>query len=1186
MNIEDKVQSIGHQIFYGSRRYLWIRLKRFLSLPEQFIKIVSRDNYTKIKVLQFTSSLPFIRDNSRRVIQNLTEYFSGKRVICLFRVPVIILSKFCKIPIIGKIFVHLSGRLIVCFIERVIAKRFFIGENRKEAMETAGRMKDKGRKITVDVLGDIAHSQEDTDKYVDEYLDLLNEGVDHISLKLTNLYSELDPAAWQRSKQAIKMNLEKIIGLAKEKNAFVTFDMEYFTIKDITVEIFLDILKETEFDNFSIAIQTYFKGKESLRDLERIITFSRELNADRSRDKLIIPGVRLVKGANWDKDMAEAVQNGWPCPHYENKSETDISFEEGALYLLENIEYVRPYFATHNIRSMAWVIAQAEEHGISKGRFEFQFLYGMIPEEIVCMVDKLGYNVRFYAPYGAFLAGLGYLVRRILENSSSDSFIHNLHYTEKSINELLLDPRKIPHKQGPVMSGYEKRDVSDHCQISEDINTGLKNLERISHAILREPLPSVFSDRKEEVSGIFLEYRDQMSNFAQRAMQSVESLAGRENEYRYIPRGKGIVIIEDRNLSLSQIAVRFAAPLAGGNTVFISIEDQNAADYFKGVFQRAKIDAGCIEFLFSSKDKNEEHVQKRDLDWISYTGDEERKKHFRRLCYKDLDGDRTVKRFIFGITPFYLKEFIMAKTIAENTMRKGCVGDYQNIGGLKGFNNIPSVELYRPQNQKKMQEALETINETYNANRVYPLIIGGEKIETEDLHDSINPAEPRVSLGRVCFAVGDDVNKAVDAAKAACGEWSASAVEQRAEVLKKAAEILTGRRFELAALITAESGKAQEEALPEVDETIDFLNYYAIDAVRIQDDDSAIIHNERWKGYERQPYGVTAVIAPWNFPLSILTGMTAGALVMGNTVIMKPSEWTSVTAYELEEIFRDAGVPDGVLNYLPGKGELIGEALVSHPRVDMVVFTGSKETGLRIKNRAEENTAGRKDPKVVIAEMGGKNVIIIDDDADIDEAVEGVVASAFGYSGQKCSACSRVIILPGIRNVFEQKLKAKFQSMVIGNPCYDPGVRVGPLIDKEARKKVEYYLKIAGEEDLELLISRQIQSSGNSERSDLYVDPVMYIISNVKQSRLAQEEIFGPVLSLIYAKDFDEALKIANDTEFALTGGVYSQTPSHIQRAKEEFFVGNLYINQKITGAVVGRQPFGGYKKSGIGAKT
>ena len=332
--------------------------------------------------------------------------------------------------------------------------------------------------------------------------------------------------------------------------------------------------------------------------------------------------------------------------------------------------------------------------------------------------------------------------------------------------------------------------------------------------------------------------------------------------------------------------------------------------------------------------------------------------------------------------------------------------------------------------------------------------------------------------------------------------------------------------------------------------------------------------------YFYEPRGVTVVIAPWNFPMAILTGMTTAALVTGNTVIMKPAAQAPVIGAELMEVFQEIGLPAGVANYLPGVGEEIGPALITHPQVAMIAFTGSRTVGLHINRQAAETPPGQSHVKRVLAEMGGKNAVIVDEDADLDQAIHGITESAFGYQGQKCSACSRVIVLPGLYDEFLARLIEATRSLKIA-PAEDPGCSIGPLVDEKARKRVLGYVE-KGRQEARLVYAGD---TGPLAEEGYYVGP--HIFANVPPSAaIAQEEIFGPVLAVMQARDLDEALAIANGTDYALTGGLYSRSPHNIARSRREFHVGNLYVNRKCTGALVNRQPFGGFKMSGIGSKA
>ena len=494
------------------------------------------------------------------------------------------------------------------------------------------------------------------------------------------------------------------------------------------------------------------------------------------------------------------------------------------------------------------------------------------------------------------------------------------------------------------------------------------------------------------------------------------------------------------------------------------------------------------------------------------------------------------------------------------------------------FANEPVLDFAREENREAMQTALEKVKGS--CGKFFPLVIGGQKMETDRRIESRDPSHTDRIVGTAASATAKHAAEAVYAAREAQPEWSALGANKRAEYLRVAADVMRTRRPELAAWIVYECGKPWREADTDVCEAIDFCEYYAAGAVTMETP-----HGVRVPGEENHfmylPRGVTAVIAPWNFPLAILTGMTSAALATGNTVVMKPAEQSPVIAAQLMEIFTEAGLPPGVLNYLPGDGAVVGAALVEHPDVALVAFTGSREVGLAINARAAElSQSSTTGVKRVIAEMGGKNAIIVDADADLDEAVIGVVQSAFGYQGQKCSACSRAIVLEAVYEVFLGRLVEATRSLAIG-PADDPATNVGPVIDEVSLARVRDYIEIGRREGREVLGV----DVGSLAEEGHFVGP--HIFADVSpDARIAQEEIFGPVLTVIRAKDLDEAIRIVNSTQYALTAGIFSRSPAHLERARREMLVGNLYLNRTCTGAIVGRQPFGGFKLSGIGSKA
>jgi RHH-type proline utilization regulon transcriptional repressor/proline dehydrogenase/delta 1-pyrroline-5-carboxylate dehydrogenase len=493
------------------------------------------------------------------------------------------------------------------------------------------------------------------------------------------------------------------------------------------------------------------------------------------------------------------------------------------------------------------------------------------------------------------------------------------------------------------------------------------------------------------------------------------------------------------------------------------------------------------------------------------------------------------------------------------------------------FRNQPPIDFARPENRERMQEALDYVRTQFDQH--WPLVIDGEEVETAERLASYDPSQFDRLVGTTGIATQEHVAMAVKAAGKAMPAWWQLGAEQRAVYLHSAADYLEERLFELAAWEVYECGKTWREATGDVGEAIDFLHYYAEQAILLERPQGADVPGEENR-FEYFPRGVVGVIAPWNFPLAIVTGMTAAALATGNTVVMKPAEQSPIMAAHLMAAFQAAHLPYGVLNYLPGEGATAGAALVEHPQVAMIVFTGSRQIGLAINQKAAEVSARSSQVKRVVAEMGGKNAIIIDDDADLDEAVLGVVRSAFGFQGQKCSACSRVIALAGIYDQFLARLVEAARSCQVG-PAEDPSTDIGPVIDADALANIHRYIEIGRTEGHEVLAI----DVGEMTSQGYFVGP--HIFADVPPGcRIAQEEVFGPVLSVTKARDFDHALQIANGTEYALTGGVFSRSPVNLERARREFLVGNLYLNRSITGALVGRQPFGGFKMSGIGSKA
>ena len=492
------------------------------------------------------------------------------------------------------------------------------------------------------------------------------------------------------------------------------------------------------------------------------------------------------------------------------------------------------------------------------------------------------------------------------------------------------------------------------------------------------------------------------------------------------------------------------------------------------------------------------------------------------------------------------------------------------------YRNASLTNFVYPESQGRMRVALRDVRARFG--QKYPLVIDGKEIWTDKLLPSLNPSAPDQIIGFIAEAGIPEAENAVKAARRAFESWSRTPFEQRCQLLERVAAILDRRRFELSAVEVFEVGKAWAEADGDIREAMDFCLFYA-HQMRLRGNPRLTQHVLGEESYQHYwPRGVALVIAPWNFPVAILCGMVTAALVTGNTVIMKPAEPSAILGALLMEIFEEAGVPPGVLNCLHGRGSVIGAYLVDHPDVEMIAFTGSREVGLRIWESAGKTRPGQRELKRVVCEMGGKNAIIVDSDADLDETIVDTIYSAFGYQGQKCSACSRLIVLEENYDRVMQRLLAAAASLRVGNP-EEPGITVGPVIDETAYRRIQEIIESGKSEATLAFQATKIPEKG------YFIPPTIF--TGVKpEMTLSQCEIFGPVLSVLKARDLDDAIRIANDTDYALTAGFFSRSPANIERVKAELVAGNVYVNRSCTGAVVGRHPFGGFKMSGGGTKA
>ena len=840
-----------------------------------------------------------------------------------------------------------------------MAKMFITGESPEESLSVLKKARKEKMTFTVDILGEATLSEKEAVEYQSRYMELIewlakdaqkwdtipqidqdSEGdipKINVSVKLTALYSQINDKAWDFTKTELKNRFRPILRTAMKSGVFINLDMEQYSVKHLTLEVFKELMLEEEFKSyrhFGCVIQAYLKDSEA--DVRDLITFAAKRGTPFT--------VRLVKGAYWDYETVEAEQRGWACPVYTVKAETDANYENCAKLLLDNYKVIRVALASHNVRSLATALVHAEGLGLAKNAFEIQMLYGMA-EPIKKTFVELGYRVREYAPVGDLLPGMAYLVRRLLENTSNESWLRGKFAEGKSLDDLLADPaQKIPATKPQL---YPKR----------------------------------------------------------------------------------------------------------------------------------------------------------------------------------------------------------------------------------AFNNEPYVDFAVEADRQKMISAIKN----FKLDQKVAPIIDGQTLTTGEVFSRVNPSKTSEVVAHITFGTKDQAEKAVQSAHTYWKEWKKVPVATRAHYLEKVADIMTAKKFELAATQVFEVGKPWAEADADVAEAIDFCRYYATNAREIfKTQKVGGIPGEN-SDYVYRSRGVTAVISPWNFPLAILTGQVTAALVSGNTVVMKPAEQSSLVALGLYQILREAGVPSQAVQFMPGLGEVVGAHLVSHPLVTTIAFTGSKTVGLMILNEASQVKQGQQNLKRCIIEMGGKNALIIDNDADLDEAVDGVLYSAFGFAGQKCSAASRCIVLEEVYDRFKDRLVEAAKSITIAD-AKDPVAYLGPVVDEEAYTRLMGEISKA-EQNKQVLYKSPVPANG-------YYAPIT-ILENVKATdHVAQAEFFGPILALIKVKDLKEALEVSNSTEYALTGGLFSRSPENISIVKEEMICGNLYINRGITGAMVDRHPFGGFKMSGIGSKT
>jgi 1-pyrroline-5-carboxylate dehydrogenase len=495
---------------------------------------------------------------------------------------------------------------------------------------------------------------------------------------------------------------------------------------------------------------------------------------------------------------------------------------------------------------------------------------------------------------------------------------------------------------------------------------------------------------------------------------------------------------------------------------------------------------------------------------------------------------------------------------------------------VQPYKHEPFTDFSIEENRQAYLQGLKTV-ESY-LGQDYPLVIGGEKITTEEKIVSYNPSNKEEVIGTGSKANQELAEKAMQAAVQAFKTWKKTKAEVRADVLFKAATIIRRRKHEFSALLTKEAGKPWREADADTAEAIDFLEYYGRQMLKLKNGMPVQSRPNEFNRYHYIPLGVGIIISPWNFPLAIMAGTTVAAIVTGNTVLLKPASTTPIVAAKFVEVMEEAGLPKGVLNFVPGSGAEVGDYLVDHKDTRFISFTGSRDVGLRIFERSSKINPGQVWMKRLIAEMGGKDTIVVDSEADLELAAQSIVAGAFGFSGQKCSACSRAVVVESVYDQVLNRVVELTNELTVGDPT-DQGTFMGPVNDNNAFKKIMEYIEIGKGEG-------KLMTGGEGDNTKGYFIKPTIIADLDPKARIMQEEIFGPVVGFTKAKDFTEAIEIANNTEYGLTGAVITKNRAHLEQAREDFHVGNLYFNRSCTGAIVGYQPFGGFNMSGTDSKA
>jgi RHH-type proline utilization regulon transcriptional repressor/proline dehydrogenase/delta 1-pyrroline-5-carboxylate dehydrogenase len=936
---EDRVHEIGQGLLDVARKHPDAK-----GLKDKLADWAMQDDAFKVQLFRFVDAFPMLAD-AESVHRHLTEYL-GEPPAPGMAAPTAPTGMGLGLKAGGL----MKGAMSKTIASQItaMAHRYIAGTDAASAIPLLRERWREGVGFSVDLLGEACLSDAEANAYRERYRDLINgladevegwpanEKLEHdhlgpvpranVSIKLSSLVAKFEPLDFNGSLDRCYNALAPLLETAAKRNVLINFDVEQSTLKDLNLALFMRCCERIDFPA-GLAMQAYLKSGDD--DAQRVIDWAKKAGRQVT--------VRLVKGAYWDYEVIHAQEQGWPCPVWTDKRDSDACFERMADRFIQHTPTkageggVKLALGSHNLRSIAAVLAGLEKRGLPTSAVEMQMLYGMGNGPKHAVLDN-DLRLREYVPVGEMIPGMAYLVRRLLENTSNESWL---------------------------LKGFDKQ--SDPKQLFES------------------PHADAPRSRKE-----------------------------------------------------------LSRPVA----VLPGVEG---------------VDAG------------------------------------------------------------------------------------------KPFTNEPLRDFSQAEARERFATAIE-------AARV-----------------------PRVTND----ATVEQAKQAITTAHDAFPRWRDTDPLKRANTLVKAAELMRSRRDELSAIVLKESGKPWKEADADVCEAIDFCEYYARQAPKLFNPKQLGDFLGERNDLSYQPRGVAVVISPWNFPLAICTGMTAAALVTGNTAVVKPAEQTPGIASVMAEIFWQAGVPRDVLQLLAGQGETVGAALVRDPRVALIAFTGSKAVGLDIIQAAGLTPDEQPHVKRVVCEMGGKNAIIIDDSADLDEAVAGARYSAFGYAGQKCSACSRIICLPDVHDRFLERLVNATRALRVGDPT-DPGTDVGPVIDDQAADKIKSYIEV-GEQEAKRELA--MQPDAQTALGKPLVGP--HIFSGVApEHRIANEEVFGPVVAVLRAQSFDQAINIVNASPYKLTAGLFSRTPSHIARARNELRVGNLYLNRGCTGAIVGRQPFGGFGMSGVGSKA